>query len=91
MENTYIKRLALTMLLCFFMVSIYACPACDKQQPKLLQGITHGTGPDGNWDYVIIAIAVMIVLLTLFYSIKWLIKPGEQAKSHIKQIILNAD
>lgn len=91
MENTHIKGLLLTMLLCLFMVSMYACPACDKQQPKLLQGITHGTGPDGNWDYVIITIAVIIVLLTLFYSIKWLIKPGEQAKNHIKQIILNAD
>lgn len=91
MENTHIKRLLLTILLCFFMVSTYACPACDKQQPKLLQGVTHGTGPDGNWDYIIITIAVVIVLLTLFYSIKWLIKPGEQATSHIKQIILNAD
>lgn len=91
MENKHIKPILLTMLLCFFMVSIYACPACDKQQPKLLQGITHGTGPDGNLDYVIITIAVIIVLLTLFYSIKWLIKPGEQAKNHIKQIILNVD
>ena len=91
MENIHIKSLLLTILLCFFMVSMYACPACEKQQPKLLQGITHGSGPNGNWDYVIIAIAFTIVLLTLFYSIKWLIKPGEQANSHIKQIILNAD
>ncbi len=81
----------LTIPLCFFMVSTFACPACEKQQPKLLKGVTHGTGPDGNGDYVIIAIAVIIVLFTLFYSVKWLIKPGEKAESHIKQIILNAD
>ncbi|MGY0039392.1 hypothetical protein [Pedobacter sp. NJ-S-72] len=76
----------------FFIVSVFACPACEKQQPKLLRGITHGAGPDGNWDYAIITIAVIIVLFTLFYSVKWLVKPGEEAESHIKQIIiLNTD
>lgn len=91
MKNNHIKRMALTTLLSFIIISATACPACEKQQPKLLSGITHGTGPDGNLDFVIIFITVVIVLLTLFYSIKWLIRPGEQAKDHIKQIILNAD
>lgn len=68
-----------------------ACPVCDKQQPKVLQGITHGTGPDSNWDYVIIWAAVIIVLFTLFYSVKWLFKPGEKSQDHIKHFILNAD
>ncbi|MEO8569373.1 MAG: hypothetical protein ABI419_09555, partial [Ginsengibacter sp.] len=66
-----------------------ACPACEKQQPKLLKGITHGAGPGGNWDYVIVAIAVAIVLFTLFFSVKWLIRPGEQSQNHIKRLILN--
>jgi uncharacterized protein HemY len=91
MKNNLIRRSVLTILLCLGVVSVFACPACEKQQPKLLIGITHGTGPEGSQDYIIIAIAVVIVLFTLFYSVKWLIKPGEQAKSHIKQIILNAD
>lgn len=83
--------IVLTIPLCFLMVSLYACPACEKQQPKILRGISHGTGPDSNVDYVIIAVAVLIVLLTLFYSVKFLFKPGEKAENHIKQIILNVD
>lgn len=70
-------------------VAAYACPACEKRQPKILRGITHGAGPDSRWDYVIVWAAVIVVLLVLFYSIKWLIRPGEKSPSHIKQFILN--
>ena len=89
MKNKLI--IALTIPLCFITALVAACPACEKQQPKLLQGITHGSGPDGNIDYAIIAIAVLIVLLTLFYSVKFIFKPGEKATNHIKQIIFNID
>jgi hypothetical protein len=71
------------------MLAILLCDACTKQQPKLLQGITHGTGPDSSWDYVIVYMAVAIVLFSLFYSVKWLIRPGEKSSTHIKQFILN--
>lgn len=67
----------------------WACPACEKQQPALLKGITHGTGPSGNWDYVIILAAVVVVLATLFYTIKWLVQPGEKERNHIKRTVLN--
>lgn len=69
----------------------FACPVCEKQQPKVLQGITHGAGPQSQWDYVIVAIGTLIVLITLFYSVKWIIRPGEKSLSHIKQHIFNAD
>mgnify|MGYP001175456162 CR=1 FL=1 len=69
--------------------SIYACPACEKQQPKLLRGITHGAGPSSNWDYVIILAAVVVVLATLYFTVKWLLKPGEKEMNHIKRTILN--
>ena len=68
-----------------------ACPVCEKQQPKILQGITHGAGPQSNWDYLIIAVTAIIVLLTLYFSIKWLVKPGEKSHSHIKHLILNIE
>lgn len=68
-----------------------ACPVCDKQQPKILQGITHGAGPQSNWDYLIIAVTAIIVLITLYFSIKWLVKPGEKSDSHIKHLILNIE
>lgn len=67
----------------------HACPACEKQQPKMLRGITHGAGPSGNWDYVIVIAAVIIVFATLFYAVKWMIKPGETNINHIKRTVLN--
>lgn len=69
----------------------FACPACEKQQPKLLRGISHGAGPDGNVDLLIIAVSSLIVLLTFYYSLKWIIKPGEKSPDHIKRAILNHD
>lgn len=69
--------------------SALACPACQKQQPRLLRGITHGAGPDSGWDYIILTVALLIFLFTLFYSVKWLIRPGEAAPNHIKYFILN--
>ncbi|KAA9037170.1 hypothetical protein FW778_17220 [Ginsengibacter hankyongi] len=83
------KIILLSIALTFVSLFTFACPACEKQQPKLLQGITHGGGPGSNWDYVIISIAVIIVLFTLFFSVKWLVRPGEQSQSHIKRLILN--
>ena len=68
-----------------------ACPACEAQQPKILRGITHGAGPSGKWDYFIVSVAVVIVLFTLFYSVKWLIRPGEESAQHIKRLILNPE
>ncbi|GAA4792478.1 hypothetical protein GCM10023231_20800 [Olivibacter ginsenosidimutans] len=69
--------------------SLWACPLCERQQPKLFRGITHGAGPESNWDYIIVWVTVAIVLVTLFFSIKWLIKPGERSEHHIKRFILN--
>jgi hypothetical protein len=89
LKRSYVKIISLIIVLLLINYITYACPACENQQPKLLKGITHGAGPDGNWDYVIIAIVVIIVLFTLFFSVKWLIRPGEQSQSHIKRLILN--
>ena len=45
--------------------------------------------PDSRWDYLIVWITVAIVLLTLFFSVKWMIRPGEKSGTHIKRMILN--
>lgn len=68
--------------------SILACDVCQNNQPKALKGITHGTGPQGNVDFIIIWSAVIIVAITLFYSIKYLLKPKETDANHIKNIVL---
>lgn len=83
------RKLFLIMLLLCNAVWALACPVCERNQPKILKGITHGAGPEGNWDYVIIWTTVAIVLFTLFFSVKWLIRPGEKSGRHIKRFILN--
>jgi hypothetical protein len=85
------KKAFLTGVVLFLYARAMACPVCEKQQPKLLKGITHGAGPDSNWDYLIIGITAVIVLFCLFFSVKWLLKPGEKSASHIKFSILNLD
>ena len=70
-------------------ISVYACDACEKEQPQILRGITHGAGPQSNWDYLIVSVAAAIVVATLFFSIKWLLSPGENGEKHIKRIVLN--
>ena len=85
------RKLILMLSLLIISTWATACPVCEKQQPKVLQGITHGAGPQNQWDYVIVAIGVGIVLFTLFYTMKWIIRPGEKSASHIKKHILNAD
>lgn len=79
-------------LIVFFMLitqASIACPVCEKQQPKITQGLTHGAGPESNWDWVIIAAITLITALTFIFSLKYLIKPGEKNTDHIKQLILN--
>lgn len=67
----------------------FACDACKLQQPKITQSFTHGTGPESKWDWVIVAVIAVITVYTLIYSLKYLIKPGEEDKNHIKHSILD--
>lgn len=83
------KRMILSVLLMFAALWAVACPVCERNQPEIFKGITHGAGPESQWDYVIVWITVAIVLLTLFFSVKWLIRPGEKSDHHIKRFILN--
>jgi hypothetical protein len=82
------KKLMLFILFVFVRQIGYACDACEKQQPKILRGIAHGAGPEGNMDYVIVWATVIITVLTLIFAVKWLIKPGENEESHIKRTFL---
>ncbi len=80
-----------TFLILLFALSlqmVVACPVCEKQQPEITRGLTHGAGPQSNWDWVIIAVITAITLLTLVFALKYIIKPGEKSSDHIKQSIL---
>jgi hypothetical protein len=84
-----LKRILLSATLLLMHYLGVACSVCERQQPALLRGITHGTGPDSDWDYLIISFAAAIVVVTLFLSVKWLLRPGERSTAHIKHVILS--
>ncbi|QEC53168.1 hypothetical protein EDD80_104144 [Anseongella ginsenosidimutans] len=65
-----------------------ACDVCEKNQPAALRGIMHGPGPESNLDFIIVAAASIIVLLTLAYSLRYLIRPNENGPEHIKNIVI---
>lgn len=84
------KKSSISILLFFLSVlPALACDVCQRNQPKLLQDISHGTGPQTESDYYIIGGAVILVVFTLIYSLKYLLKPGENNPAHIKNLILN--
>lgn len=87
----HLKGIGLTLMLALVAAAGWACPVCEKQQPKVLRGVAHGAGPDNDWDYLIVGVITVIVLITLFYSMKWLLRPGEDAPGHIKRNVLDLD
>ena len=68
---------------------VFACDACKLQQPKVTRDFTHGVGPRGDFDWIIVAVIAVITILTFIYSLKFLVKPGEKERDHIKNSIFN--
>lgn len=66
---------------------INACNVCEKQQPELLRGITHGTGPESGWDWVIVSIISVITVFIFILSLRMLLRSGENHRGHIKYSI----
>lgn len=83
------SKLSFTMLFLLLLQAAFACPVCEKQQPEITQGITHGAGPQSNWDWAIIAVIIAVTIVTLFYTVKYLTRPKEKNTNHIKYLILN--
>ena len=84
-------RLSLVILVAALSQATRACELCVKEQPAVLQGISHGTGPGGYLDYIIIWTAALIVGITLVLSIKYLSHPERNFPDHIKHIILEKE
>lgn len=84
------KRLIifLMILLLGMPLNVLACEVCENRQPEILKGVTHGIGPQDNLDYIITWGAVVIVGVTLFFSIKFLVRPKESNPDHIKNIVV---
>lgn len=67
----------------------WACDACKLQQPPVTKNFTHGTGPESDWDWVIVGMVILLTLLAFIYSVKYLVKPGERDENHIKYSVLS--
>ena len=86
------KHLIVTFILGVISISTaFACNVCKSQQPNYLADITHGGGPDDNWDYVIVSVSVVLVIGTLVGSLYQIIRPGEKNAEHIKRSILTTN
>ena len=85
------KRIVSIFTVLFFLGNTisWACDVCEKNQPAGFEKITHGPGPSGPLDYIIIWVGLIIVLATLFMSVKYLIRPKENNPDHIKNIVKN--
>lgn len=66
-----------------------ACELCKTKQPKGFENLTHGEGPEGNIDYIIMYSALIIVGYTLIMSVKYLINPREKKYNHIKNQVID--
>lgn len=90
-SNKKAKLFAYISSMLFFNIT-NACPVCERANEKKAFGsVLHGTAPDSQWDYLIVYVTIIITILTLFYTVKWLVKPGEKNTEHIKHIILKFD
>jgi len=81
------KNKIIILVVLLFNGITYACPLCKKNQPKGLEDVTHGQGPVGNLDYIIMYAAIIIVGYTLIMSVRYLISPKEKESSHIKNFV----
>ncbi len=79
----------MSMFMLLFSITTWACDACQKQQPEVLKGISHGTGPQSDLDMPIIWVSAIIVVATMVLAIKFLVRPNENNADHIKRSILN--
>ena len=78
----------LTLLFLLIINFSWACEACKLAQPPITRSWTHGAGPTGTVDWIIVSVVSVIILYTLVFSIKYLAKPGEEKNNHIKYSIL---
>ncbi len=88
-NNSVRFKFILVVLNLILIKESYACDACNKMQPKLTRGITHGTGPDSYLDWLWISIVFAIAIYALVKSVKYLFKPNEVQSDHIKYLILD--
>lgn len=49
----------------------------------------HAVAPDGPAEVIVVVIGVLITAVVFYYTLKYMIRPGETGKDHIKRRIVN--
>ena len=70
------KLLILLLFLLPWALPVLACPVCEKNQPRGFAGITHGVGPQGPFDYVMLYGSIAIVVVTFVLFFRYLVRPN---------------
>jgi hypothetical protein len=82
------KKYIIQLLLIILRLEAMAVP-CSNQSTGRFGETIPDAGPDGNLDYFIVLVMVIITLYVLIATIKCFVKPGEKHDEHIKRMILN--
>ena len=56
-----------------------------------MHDMSHMAGPQAAWEYVLVAVAVIIVVWVFYLAFQYTFKPGEEQADHIKRRILEKD
>ncbi|MDQ2793626.1 MAG: hypothetical protein M3Y12_06410 [Bacteroidota bacterium] len=73
------KTRLLTLLATLFLtLPALACPVCEKNQPKGFANITHGVGPGGPFDYVMLYGSIAVVAVTFILFFRYLLRPDNR-------------
>ncbi len=86
--KTYLRVVCTFAFVLLANINAFACEACNQNQPKILRNITHGGGPQSNWDYFVVVIMIVVTIYTLYATIKCFVKPKEKRYNEIKRTIL---
>jgi hypothetical protein len=62
-----------------------------QEFPESPHGRMGTATPAGIWDYIIVIISGITVLVSLYLCIKYFLRPEEKEDDHIKRRILNDD
>lgn len=57
----------------------------------LMAGAADGGPQHGILDYLIVVAGVLIVIGVLIFTIRYLVRPGEKSRTHIKRRILDQE
>lgn len=79
----FIEQTAIAIGIFVFNASL-ACDVCSQKQPAITRNLVHGVGPESDWDWFIVDFIILLTLVSFFLSVKYLFKPGEKDKDHIK-------